>query len=117
VADEAPSEEQLRERLEQELRRLKVEDLLVQTATTVSSLAYGKLSGEGRDLDQARLAIDALRALVPVLEGTVPPEVVRDLNQVKANLQLAYAEAVAAPQEASQEAPQETPQEDEAGGS
>jgi hypothetical protein len=42
-----------------------------------------------------RLAIDALRALEPVLrEGGVDESVVRDLEQARANLQLAYAKAV-----------------------
>jgi hypothetical protein len=40
------------------------------------------------------LAIEALKALVPVLEGAVPDEAVRDFNQVVANMQLAYAAAV-----------------------
>ena len=40
------------------------------------------------------LAIEALRALVPVLSGSVPPELTRDFEQVIANLQLAYASAV-----------------------
>src|SRR5436309_930087 len=56
---------------------------------------FQRLSGEGRDLDQARLAIEALRALVPVLEGSVPHEALGDFNQVLANLQLAYASAAA----------------------
>ncbi|MDX6398244.1 MAG: hypothetical protein QOJ43_1652 [Gaiellaceae bacterium] len=81
----------------QALEQLKVSDLLVQTLSTVSSLAFHRLSPEHRDLDQARLAIEALRALVPVLAGAVPAELERDLQQVTANLQLAYAEAVAAP--------------------
>ena len=79
----------------QALRELKVSDLLVQTLSTVSSLAYYRLSEENRDLEQARLAIEALRALVPVLAGSVPPELSRDFEQVTANLQLAYAEAAA----------------------
>ena len=78
------------------LKRLKVSDVLVQSLTTISSLAWQRLSEEGRDLDQARLAIDTLRAVVPLLGETVPPELVRDLEQVTANLQLAYAKAVAA---------------------
>ena len=32
--------------------------------------------------EQARLAIDAIRALVPVLEGVVPQEVIRDFQQL-----------------------------------
>jgi hypothetical protein len=88
-----PSEEELLQQVEQELRKLKVSDLLVQTLYTVSSLAYRKLSGEDRDLDQAKLAIEALRALVPVLEGAIPEDAIRDFRQVTANLQLAYADA------------------------
>ena len=90
-----PSDEELMQRLEQELRQLKVSDLLVQTLYTVSSLGYRKLAPEGRDLDQARLAIEALRALVPVLEGAAPDETLRDFRQVTANLQVAYADASA----------------------
>jgi hypothetical protein len=88
-----PTDEQLMQQLEEELKKLKVADLLVQTLYTVSSLGYRKLSEEDRDLDQARLAIEALRALLPVLEGSVDDELVRDFKQVTSNLQLAYADA------------------------
>ena len=96
MADEQPSsaEEQLLERLQSELEKLEVVDVLVQTVFTVSSLGYRRLGEEDRDLDQARLAIDALRALVPVLEPAVPAEVTRDFEQLIANMQLAYAKAV-----------------------
>jgi hypothetical protein len=92
VADERVGEEELLAALAQ----LQVSELLVQTLSTVSSLAYHRLSEEHRDLEQVRLAIEALRALVPVLSGSLPPELVRDFEQVTANLQLAYATAVAA---------------------
>jgi hypothetical protein len=97
VADEQNEQhEQISEEaLLQALQQLKVSDLLVQTLSTVSSLAYHRLSEEHRDLEQARLAIDALRALVPVLAGSVPADLVRDFEQVTTNLQLAYATAVA----------------------
>jgi hypothetical protein len=95
VAEEPPpSEQQLIEELQAELAKLKVSDLLLQTLYSVSSLAYHRLSGEGKDLDQARLGIEAMRALVPVLEGSVPEDALRDFNQVLANLQLAYASVV-----------------------
>jgi len=88
-----PSDEQLVKQLEEELKKLKVSDLLVQTLYTVSSLGYRRLSEEERDLDQARLVIEALRALLPVLEGSASEELIRDFKQVTANLQLAYADA------------------------
>jgi len=88
-----PSDDELLKQLEEELKTLKVSDLLVQTLYTVSSLGYRRLSEQDPDLDQARLAIEALRALVPVLEGSASKELLRDFKQVTANLQLAYAEA------------------------
>ncbi len=88
-----PTDEQLVQQLEEELKKLKVSDLLVQTLYTVSSLGYRKLSAEDRDLEQAKLAIEALRALLPVLEGSVGEDIVRDFKQVTSNLQLAYADA------------------------
>jgi hypothetical protein len=88
-----PSDEELVQKLEEELKKLKVADLLVQTLYTVSSLGFRKLSEEDRDLEQARLAIEALRALLPVLEGSAGDDVIRDFKQVTANLQLAYADA------------------------
>ena len=90
------SDAELQERLEQELKRLKVSDVLLQSCYTISSLGYGKMAAppEERDLEQARLAIEALRALTPLLEGTLPAELTRDLSQVTANMQLAYAKAV-----------------------
>jgi predicted nucleic acid-binding protein len=87
------TDEQLLRRVEDELKKLKVSDLLVQMLYTVSSLGYRKLSSEDRDVEQARLAIEALRALLPVLEGSVGDDVMRDFRQVTANLQLAYADA------------------------
>lgn len=80
------------EQLVEELRKVKVADMLVHTSSMFASLAYGKLAPETRDLDDARLAIDALRAVLPLL-----PEAERkDVQQVVTNLQLAYADAAAA---------------------
>ena len=93
----AEDEQKLIEELQAELAKLKVADLLLQTLYSVSSLGYDRLSGETKDLEQARLAIEALRVLVPVLEGSVPDDALRDFGQVLANLQLAYAAAAEDP--------------------
>jgi hypothetical protein len=89
---QAPEEVTPEELLEQ-IRQMKVSDLLLSTISTVAQLGYAKLDPAGRDLEQAKLAIDSLTALVPVLEGSVPEDVLRDFNQVTANLKLAYAKA------------------------
>jgi hypothetical protein len=88
-------DEELLRKVEEQLRDLKVSDMLLQTLYTISSLGWHKLSSADRDLEQAKLAIDALRALLPVLADSMPAEVKRDLEQMVANMQLAYAGAVA----------------------
>jgi len=80
------------EQLADELRKAKVADLLVPTCSLLGSLAFGKLAPDVRDLDEARRAIDALTALAPLLDDG--PR--RDVQEMIANLQLAYAEAAGA---------------------
>ena len=90
AADEPqPSPEELLEAV----KSMKVSDLLLSTAATLAQLGFAKLDEATRDLDQARLAIEGMKALLGALEGAVPEEVLRDFNQVVANLQLAYAAA------------------------
>ena len=90
-------EAELEARLAEELRKLKIQDILLQTTFTLASLGFHRLGEEDRDVEQGRLAIEALRALLPVLREAVPPSVTRDLNQTIANLQFAYAKAVTTP--------------------
>lgn len=75
------------------VRNMKVADLLLSTAATLAQLGFAKLDESTRDLEQARLAIEGMKALLGALEGAVPEEVLRDFHQVVANLQLAYAAA------------------------
>src|SRR5262249_3492003 len=68
-----------------------VEALLLNARSAGASSGFRRVSVEARDLAQVRLAIESLRALEPVLrEGGVDEAVVRDLEQARANLQLAY---------------------------
>jgi hypothetical protein len=95
-----PSEEELRARLEEELRKITVRDFLVQTAVTLVNLGGQRLglteqTRDARDLEQTRTAIDAVRALMPLLERD-DPEVVRPLRDALAQLQMAYANEVGA---------------------
>jgi hypothetical protein len=86
-----PSEDDLRAALDQ----VSVADVLLNALSAAASLGFHRVSAEGRDLVQVRLAIEALRALDPVLrEGGVEEGVIRDLEQARANLRLAYATAV-----------------------
>ena len=98
----AEDEEQLAREIADELRKVRVEDVLIQTLVTVSSIGYRSLgltadTRADRQLDQARLAIETMKALTPVVGQVVPPELVRDFDASVANLQLAYAKAAAEP--------------------
>jgi hypothetical protein len=88
-ADEggAPSEEDVLA----QFRAIKVGDFLLTTVTTLMSIAFGKL--KDGDLEEARAAIDGVRALMAVLEGRVDETLRRDFEQALANLQVAYADA------------------------
>lgn len=88
------------EELLEAVRSMKVSDLLLSTAATLAQLGFAKLDEPTRDLEQAQLAIDGLKSLLGPLEGRIPEEVLRDFNQVVANLQLAYASAAGGEPEA-----------------
>jgi hypothetical protein len=88
-----PSAEDVAAQFREYLEQAKVSDVIVQQLYPLASLGFWRLSDEGRDLEQARLAIEAMRALLGVLEGSVEADLLRDLRQTLANLQLAYAEA------------------------
>ena len=84
------------EEIVEQIKKLKVSDLLLSTVTTLAQIGYAKLEEGARDLEQAQLAIDALDLLIPKLEPHIPAEITRDLRAMLANLQLAYAQAAAA---------------------
>jgi hypothetical protein len=86
-----PTEQELKEAL----AKIKVSEVLVETMQGLASLGYHRLNTDTRDLEQTRLAIEALKAIGGVLDGVVPADLTRDFNQVVANLQLAYASAAA----------------------
>jgi hypothetical protein len=88
-----PNEEELRAALEEQMRHIRVEDVLVQTLVTLINLAARRLGLAGgpeeageRDLDQARLAIEGARAL----QGLVPQEGLEQVRDALAQLQMAY---------------------------
>jgi hypothetical protein len=108
VSEHELSRDEIARQLAEQLRRLKVEDILVNTLVQVSSVGYRRLgltedTKEERDLAQTRLAIETMRALMPVLEGFLPKELVTGFQEQVASLQLAYAQAAAVKEEKSEE--------------
>jgi hypothetical protein len=95
-AGRAPTEEELRAAYEAELKRIRVDDIIVQTLVSLLNLG-GRRAGlapgtEGeRDLDQVRMAIEGVRALMPLVEGALGPEAAT-LRDALSQLQMAYAQ-------------------------
>jgi hypothetical protein len=93
-----PTEEELRAAYEAELSRLTTTDMLAQTAVSLLNLGARRLSppsddpsrASERDLEQARDAIDAVRALLSILERRIPQEL-QPLRDALSRLQMAYA--------------------------
>ena len=83
-----PSEEELRAQLEEEIRRVRVEDVVLQSAVSILNLSARRIAiDEERDLGQAKVGIDAASALVELVKGDAQPQ----LRQAISELQLLYA--------------------------
>jgi len=100
MSHEHPSEEELRAQLEEELRRITVRDVLLQTIVSLVNLGGQRLglapgAEDMRDTDQARLAIEGVRALLPLVEEQ-DAEQVRPIRDALSQLQLAYAQLAGA---------------------
>jgi hypothetical protein len=100
-----PSEEQIRA-FEEQLKRLRVEDVLVQTLVTFVNLGARRLGltgePESRDLDQAKLAIEGARALMPL----IPSEELGPIRDALSQLQMAFARETQGVPEPPADAPQ-----------
>ena len=86
---EQPSEEEIRARIDEQLRKVRVQDLLLESVVSVINLSARRIAKEDeRDLEQAKVGIDAVRAIVGLLDEE-PAKQVRDaLSQV----QMLYAQ-------------------------
>ena len=93
--EEIPDEE-LRKRIEEALERITVADVVLDMTISLSSLAYQRMgippdvNAKFRDMEQARLAIDCVDALVAALTERVPPEVLEPLRGTLDNLKLNF---------------------------
>ena len=90
-----PTEEELRAAYEQQLRQIRVEDVLVQTVLSLinlGSLRAGLVPGNESEADpqQLREAIDAVRALLPQVEPVLGPDA-RQIRDAVSRLQMEYA--------------------------
>ena len=89
-----PSEEQLRAAYEEEIKRLRVEHILLDNVAALANLGMRRTglapgTESERDPEQVRLAIESIRALLPVLEQTAPSQI-SAIRDAVSQLQIAF---------------------------
>jgi hypothetical protein len=101
-----PSEEEIAA-LEAELEKLTVDDVLLQTVVTLLNLGArkaGLAEGAKADLAQVKEAIDAARALLPILEPRHGDQLA-PVRDALSRLQMAYVQKTGGQQPAGEEPP------------
>jgi hypothetical protein len=93
-AGATPTEEELRAAYEAEIKRIRVEHVLLEHVVTLVNLGMrrtGLQPGTENELDlaQVRVAIDGIRALLPVLERSAPDQI-GPIREALSQLQLAF---------------------------
>jgi hypothetical protein len=103
-----PTEEELREQLEEEIRKVRVEDVVLQSVVSILNLSARRIAKDDeRDLAQAKVGIDAARALVDLVKPDAQPQ----LRQAISELQVLYAKH-AGEESAPEQEPSERPKGD-----
>jgi hypothetical protein len=100
-ATDTPSEEELRAAYEAEIKKIRIEQILLEQVVSLINLGMRRTglapgTEDERDVGQVRVAIEAVRALLPLIEQSAPPKAgaVRDaLSQ----LQLAFVKLGGSP--------------------
>ena len=87
-----PTEEELRAAFEEQMRHVRVEDVILQTVATLVNLGAQRLgltgeAGIERDLGEVQLAIEGARALAPLC----PEDQQGAIRQALSQLQMAFA--------------------------
>jgi hypothetical protein len=106
-------EQRVQEAAAEFMRTVPVQDVIVSMVQTVFDVGYRRTGliegGDQRDLAQTALAIETVRALMPVLERVLDAASMTTLRSALSELQLAYAQAAETPAAAEPSAPGEAP--------
>lgn len=89
-----PTEEELRAAYEAEIKKIRIEHVLLEHVVSLVNLGMRRTglapgTEDERDPEQVRIAIEAIRAALPVIEQAVP-EQVAPIRDAVSQLQLAY---------------------------
>ncbi len=90
-----PTEEEVRAAMEEEMKHVRVEDVLLQSVVSLVNLGARRAGVapelvEEADPEQVRVAVEAVRALLPLLEE-IAPDQAPAIRDALSQLQLAYA--------------------------
>ena len=81
-------QEELQRRLEEQLRKVRVQDLLLESVVSILNLSAGRNGkADERDLDQARVGIEAVRAVLDLID----PEPREQVREALSQVQMLYA--------------------------
>ncbi|MDW5595482.1 hypothetical protein VSS74_14120 [Conexibacter stalactiti] len=112
-----PTEAEMQAALQEELKKVRVEQVVLESALSILNVAImraGMMPGteQERDLDQVRVGIEGVRALLPLVELIAGPEQARPIKDALSQLQMVYVQAAeqegggaASPQPPSEAAP------------
>jgi hypothetical protein len=94
MSTEQPTEEELRAAYEAEIKKIRIDHVLLEHVVSLVNLGMRRTglspgTEDERDVEQVRLAIDAIRATLPLLERTAP-EQVKPIRDALSQLQLAF---------------------------
>ena len=95
-ATDQPSEEELRAAYEAELKQIRVEQILLEQVVTLINLGMRRTglqpgTEDERDPAQVRLAIEGIRAVLPLVESAAGPQA-GALREALSQLQMAYVQ-------------------------
>jgi hypothetical protein len=97
MSEQEPNEEELRAAFEQQMKHIRVEDVVLQTIVTLINLGARRLGIAGspeeageKDPGQAQLAIEGARALLALVDG----EQLGPVRDALSQLQMAFVQQV-----------------------
>ncbi len=111
-----PSQEELAAAYEEQLKQLRVEDVVLQTVVSLLNLG-GRKAGlapgteDERDVEQVKLAVEAAKGLLPLVEDKLGPDAAT-LRDAISQLQLAYVQLSGggAPPSGGEQQPEQKPE-------
>jgi hypothetical protein len=103
-ATDQPSEDELRAAYEAEIKKIRIEQILLEQVVSIINLGMRRTglapgTEDERDIDQVRVAIEAVRALLPLVEQTAPAQA-GQIRDALSQLQLAFVRLGGAPGDA-----------------